>query len=127
MNNVTLIGRLTRDIDLRTVGTKETSVIRNTLAVRRDKENSDFVPIVIWGKAAETVSNYCAKGSLLGVEGSIRTGSYDNKDGQKVYTTEVHSMRIHLIGSNNSNQNNNVNSNEFEGFAEPIDDGEIPF
>lgn len=130
MNNVILTGNLVKECELKYTSGKGTAVLKNTLAVRRDKDNTDFINIVVWGKAAETVCQYCSKGSKIGVEGSIRTGSYDNKEGKKVYTTEVHSMRIELLGQKADNQADNNKSNKQENdfdLENGVDDQDLPF
>lgn len=94
MNVVSLVGRLTRDVELRYTPSG-TAFGRFTLAVNRRVPNqngvreADFISCVIWNKAAENLANYTRKGSLIGVQGRIQTGSYDNQQGQKVYTTDV--------------------------------------
>lgn len=94
INRVVLVGRLTRDPDLRTTGSG-ISVATFTLAVDRQYSNAqgergaDFISCVIWRKAAENFCNFTNKGSLVGIDGRIQTRSYDNKDGQRVYVTEV--------------------------------------
>ncbi|NRO36569.1 single-stranded DNA-binding protein [Lactobacillus helveticus] len=94
INRVILVGRLTRDPELRTTGSK-ISVATFTLAVDRQFTNSqgergaDFISCVIWRKSAENFCNFTSKGSLVGIDGRIQTRSYDNKDGQRVYVTEV--------------------------------------
>lgn len=108
MNNVSLLGRLTRDPDLRYTQSGD-AVCRFTLAVDRglsrekrqeleanNQQTADFISITAWGKTAELVANYLSKGRQVAVEGSIRTGSYE-KDGQRVYTTDVRANRIHFI------------------------------
>ena len=93
MNRVELIGRLTRDPELRYTGSN-IATTRFTLAVNRPfqsqngEQGTDFINIVVWRKQAENVKKYCSKGSLVAVEGRIQTGSYE-KDGQRVYTTDV--------------------------------------
>lgn len=95
LNNVILMGRLTRDVDLRYSQGSNTAVGRFTLAVDRDYQKegeervADFINCVSFGKTAEFIDKHFTKGSMLAVVGSIQTGSYDNKDGQKVYYTEV--------------------------------------
>ena len=95
MNKVVLIGRLTRDPDVRyTAGDNSTAVARYTLAVdrrfrREGDASADFVPCVAFGRAAEFVEKYFRQGIKIAVVGRIQTGSYTNKDGQKVYTTDV--------------------------------------
>lgn len=92
MNKVILMGRLTRDADVRQAG--ETKVARYTLAVdrrfkREGEQTADFIGCVCFGKSAEFIEKYCKQGTKLVVEGRIQTGSYTNKDGVKVYTTDV--------------------------------------
>lgn len=94
INRVVLVGRLTRDPDLRTTGSG-ISVVSFTLAVDRQWVNSqgerdtDFINCVVWRKAAENFANFTSKGSLVGIDGRLQTRSYENKDGQRVYVTEV--------------------------------------
>lgn len=99
MNKVILMGRLTRDPDIRsTAGDRPMTIARYTIAVdrrmRRDAANNnqqtaDFISCVAFGKTAEFIEKYCFKGTKLVVSGRIQTGSYTNKEGQKVYTTDV--------------------------------------
>ena len=95
MNKVIEIGRLTRDPDIRYSGTdNQMAVARYTLAVDRrfkkdNEQGADFINCVAFGKAAEFAEKYLRKGTKILVEGRIQTGSYTNKDGQKVYTTDV--------------------------------------
>ncbi|MBQ6967506.1 MAG: single-stranded DNA-binding protein [Lachnospiraceae bacterium] len=96
MNVVVLVGRLTRDPDIRqSQGENQTVVARYTLAVDRrfsrnnSEQNADFISMVSFGKTAEFIEKYVKKGTKLVVRGRIQTGSYTNKDGQKVYTTDV--------------------------------------
>ncbi len=94
INRVVLVGRLTRDPELRTTGSG-ISVASFTLAVDRQYTNSqgergaDFISCVIWRKAAENFCNFTSKGSLVGIDGRIQTRTYDDKDGKRVYVTEV--------------------------------------
>ena len=97
MNNVTLMGRLTRDPDIRYAAAREgenQAVARYTLAVdrrfKRDGDNTaDFITCVAFGRKAEFAEKYLRKGTKIALQGRIQTGSYTNKDGQKVYTTDV--------------------------------------
>lgn len=95
MNNVVLMGRLTKDPDIRySQGDNALCIARYTLAVdRRYKKDgeptADFIPCVAFGKSAEFAEKYYHKGIKIAVSGRIQTGSYTNKDGQKVYTTDV--------------------------------------
>ena len=94
INRVVLIGRLTRDPELRRTPQGD-AVTSFTLAVNRNytdkdgQQQADFINCVVWKKSAENVEKYCSKGSLVGVEGRIQTRSYDNSQGQKVYVVEV--------------------------------------
>jgi len=106
INNVSLTGRLTRDIDLRYTQSG-TAVGTFTLAVdrqyKRDGEpTADFINCVIWRKSAENFANFTRKGSLVGVEGHIQTRTYDKKDGTKVYVTEVVVENFALLESKNA-------------------------
>ena len=98
MNRVILMGRLTRDPEVRyTTGDNQMAIARYTLAVDRrftrggnnDGNNADFIPCVVFGKSAEFTERYLKKGTKIAVTGRIQTGSYTNRDGVKVYTTEV--------------------------------------
>ena len=91
MNKVILCGRLTRDPEVRySSGENQTAVARYTLAVdRRDEQTADFINCVVFGRGAEFAENYLHQGTKIIAEGRIQTGSYTNKDGQRVYTTDV--------------------------------------
>jgi single-strand DNA-binding protein len=103
MNSVVLIGRLTRDPELSYTPNTQTAVARFTVAVDRpvskDRERqADFIRITVFGKQAETVDRYLAKGRQVAVHGRIETGSYKNKDGMTVYTTDVIADRVEFLG-----------------------------
>lgn len=91
MNKVIIMGRLTRDPEIRyTKGAESIAVGKYTIAVDRKREQAaDFIPIAVFGKGAEFAERYLHKGMKILVTGRIQTGSYTNKDGVKVYTTEV--------------------------------------
>lgn len=109
INNVVLVGRLTKDPDLRYTNSG-TAVATFTLAVNRNFTNqngqreADFVNCVIWRKAAETLANYGKKGTLIGVTGRIQTRSYDNQQGQRVFVTEVVAENFQLLESRATNE-----------------------
>lgn len=104
INNVVLVGRLTKDPDLRFTSSGS-AVATFTLAVNRNFTNhsgnreADFISCVIWRKPAETLANYARKGTLLGVTGRIQTRSYENQQGQRVYVTEVVCENFQLLES----------------------------
>lgn len=137
MNNVILKGRLTKDPEIRTNGDK--SVARLTVAVNRrgvnGQNDSDFIPCVAFGKTAETMSKYLAKGREVVIRGNIRTGSYTNKDGQKVYTTDVWVDEFEFCGSKNdapAPSSNNApapatNSDGFMHIPDGVGDEGLPF
>lgn len=102
MNSVNLVGRMTKDIVLKEYdkNKKETGLIgRFTMAVNRNKEHTDFISCVCFDGTAEVIDQYMKKGSLIGISGSIQTGSYKNKDGNTIYTTEVLVSRIDFCES----------------------------
>ena len=116
MNKVILMGRLTRDPEVRyTQGENSMAIARYTLAVDRrftrnrdnsgDQQTADFISCVAFGKSGEFVEKYCHKGTKLVVTGRIQTGSYTNKEGQKVYTTEVVAEDQEFAESKSASQN----------------------
>lgn len=127
MNKVVLIGRLTKDPDLKYTPGAGKSVCTFTLAVDRrvqkDKEKeADFIPIVIWGKQAESTANYMSKGKLMGVSGRIQTRSYDAKDGTKRYITEVVADEVQFLewAKKQENTETQVLSEEEYGSETPF-------
>lgn len=137
MNKVILIGRLTKDPELKYAAGSCTAVCRFNMAVTRPfkKDEIDFINCVAFGKTGETIAQYLTKGRQVAIAGRIQTGSYDAQDGSKRYTTDVVIENFEFIGSagggnssNNSNENNQWNAPEDMGFTEiPVDDGEMPF
>lgn len=101
MNQVILIGRLTRDPELVYTPGNQTAVTRFSIAVdRRDKEKTaDFIRITVFGKQAENCDRYLHKGKQVAVNGRIQTGSYKNKEGQTIYTTDVIANNVEFLGS----------------------------
>lgn len=102
MNSVNLTGRLTKDPDLRYTP-NGVAVASMTLAVNRPFENAqgereaDFIRIISWRKTAETMANHLTKGSLIAVEGRIQTGSYEDEEGNTVWTTDVQVNAFHFL------------------------------
>lgn len=101
MNNVCLMGRLVKDPNMVEYGKGKDAGLsaRITVAVQRDKDNADFISCVAFGKTAELIDTYFVKGSRIALEGRIQTGSYEDKDGNKRYTTDVVISRIHFCDS----------------------------
>lgn len=118
LNRAILTGRLTRDPELRYT-TSGTAVVQATIAVDRQFKNqqgereADFINLVIWRKAAENFANFTHKGSLVGIDGRIQTRTYENKQGQRVYVTEINVDSFSLLEprqDNNQQSNNNYSS-----------------
>ena len=109
MNKVFLIGRLTREVELRYTGSNIPAATF-TLAVNRNFTNqagekeADFINIVVWRKAAENCKNYLTKGSQVAIEGRIQTRNYDGQDGKKVYVTEVVADNVEFLSTKPSGQ-----------------------
>lgn len=137
MNKVVLIGRMVADPELNFQANSGMAICRFRLAVTRPfkKDETDFINCIAFNKRAETIAQYLTKGRQLAVTGSIRTGSYDAKDGTKRYTTDIVVDSFEFIGSSKSNDNqgsNGFNQDNFGGmnFEEdmmPVDDGDMPF
>ena len=148
MNKVVLIGRLTKDPELRFTPGSGAAVTTLTLAVdkyntKTGQKEADFVPVVVWGKQAESTANYMSKGSQMAISGRIQTRSYEAKDGTKRYVTEVVATEVQFLSKGNASGNagtNFSNSNEysapsndvfgggnFEEDITPVDDGDMPF
>lgn len=134
MNKVFLIGRLTRDPELRYTGSN-IPVATFSLAVNRNFSNqagereADFINIVVWRKQAENVKNYLAQGSQVAIDGRIQTRSYDGNDGQKRYVTEVVADNVEFLGSKNSSttSNNTTTSTQSSNAGPtPYDFGATP-
>lgn len=102
INQVTLVGRLTRDPELKKT-TEGIAVTQITLAVNRHFRNhngeieADFVQCILWRNAAENTSKYCRKGALIGITGRLQTRNYDNKEGKRVYVTEVVAETVRFL------------------------------
>ncbi len=140
INKVIIIGRLTRDPELKFLAGNGTAVSTFTLAVDKNlskdkrqefeqqgKPTADFLRTVVWGKQAENCANYLAKGRLTAVEGRIETRSYDNAEGQRVYITEVIAERVQFLEFGDKKQSNKNDNNNYEDGFVPVDDEDIPF
>lgn len=120
INNVVLVGRLTKDPDLRYTANGQATA-NFTLAVNRSYKNAngqydaDFINVVIWRKPAETLAQYAKKGTLLGVTGRIQTRNYENQQGQRVYVTEVVCENFQLLESRASSERRQTTDQSFGG------------
>ena len=151
MNKVILIGRLARDSDERTSG-EGRMVLRNSLAVDRrfksqgeGQATADFIPIVAFGKTAEFISNYFSKGKKIAIVGRIQTGSYENAEGRKIYTTDVIVEEVEFVESkraeseqyeysapaapatSKASQTNDAPAESADGYFPIDDDDDLPF
>lgn len=111
MNKVILIGRLTKDVELRYTQTNNTAVASFSLAVNRkfvkpgEERQADFFNIIVWNKLAENISKYLFKGNQVAISGRLETRSWDDPNGQKHYVTEVIAEEIDFIGNKNKQNN----------------------
>ncbi len=128
MNKAILVGRLTKDPELRNSGEK--SVVKFSIAINRNYKNergeydADFINCIAFGKTSEFIAKYFQKGNLIGITGRIQTGSYKNRDGVKVYTTDVMVESTEFINGKKSDDSSKSYSNNERD--EP-DDDEYPF
>ncbi len=147
INRVVLVGRITKDPELRRTSSG-TAVVSFTLAVDnrfapKDAENkADFISCIAWNNAAEVLEKYVKKGALLGVDGRLQTRNYDDKDGKKVYVTEVVCESLRMLDSKGSRDDNfisnieayeptnkkqNASAPEEETIGFDISDEDLPF
>ena len=133
MNLVALTGNIATDIELRQVG--DTVVTSINLAVRDNfkKDTTHFIRMEAWGKTAELLSQYCAKGSKIGVEGSLKVDKFQDKEGNNREVTKVNANRIEFLDSKNSNSNNQQSEPRYEQgqIAQPrnaaVTEDQLPF
>ncbi|WP_411955130.1 single-stranded DNA-binding protein [Alkalibacillus sp. S2W] len=149
LNRSVLVGRLTKDPDLRYTN-NGVAVANFIIAVNRPfkkqdgEQEADFINCVIWRKPAENLASYMSKGSMVGVDGRIQTRSYDNQEGKRIFITEVVAESVQFLESKQSNQNqvnnpqqskqstqsqNESSKQSLEEAGEPVDlqDDDLPF
>ena len=132
LNRVVLVGRLTRDPDLRYTTNGGVAVVRFTVAVNRRFTNqqgereADFINIVAWRNLAENCGNYLRKGSLVAVEGRIQTRSYENQEGRTVYVTEVVADDVRFLSIPRGDQEESAGSDPFLEDIE-LDGNDLPW
>ena len=134
MNQVILIGRLTRDPELRYIAGSGTPVAQFGIAVDREfvgkdgKKETDFIDIQVWGKSAENCTNYIGKGSLVGIQGSLRIDNYKNEAGENRRAVRVNATRVQFLDNRkNNSQQQFVPVGLDTGEFDAINDPEIPF
>ena len=132
MNAVVLVGRTTKDIELRRTGSG-TAVASFTLAVNRDfrtqdGQEADFINCVAWKKTAELLEQYVHKGDRIAVSGSIRTRNYEDNHGKKVYVTEVLANQVEFLETKKNSEQSNYNNNSYgHTDLDNFNDTELPF
>lgn len=134
MNLVAIVGRLTKDPELKYLQ-NGTPVTRFTVAVQRNFKNqngeydADFINVTVWRKLAELVAQYTSKGSLVALEGRLQVSSYDNQEGRKVWTTEVVADNVRFLDSKKKEQQDDQ-GDPFQKIGKPIDldaEMDLPF
>jgi single-strand DNA-binding protein len=135
VNCVALIGRLTRDPEVRYIPETQMAVATFSIAIDRvskagKEKQADFPRITVFGKQAENCEKYITKGRLVGIQGRLQTGSYKNKDGATVYTTEVVAERVEFLDwgekGGSLSHGSSAGSNIPEGF-QALEDDDVPF
>ena len=133
MNRIILMGRLTKDAELTYTQSNNTAVCKYSLAVERkfvkqgEERQADFINCVSWGKTAEFVSKYFAKGLRVAVEGRIQTRSWEDAEGKKHYATEVIAENVYFADGKREGNNNSSSTGEFNGVDDPDNMDELPF
>lgn len=143
LNNVVLVGRITKDPELRYIPGTGTAVASSSIAIDRDftkkdgSKDTDFIPFEIMGKPAEFVANYCGKGTLIAIQGSIRVDQYQTQSGEKRNFTKVAARHIQKLEGNKEKQvQQGQQNNSFGNFEpagqgqqgfQPVDDSDVPF
>ena len=128
MNSVVLIGRLTKSPEVRYISENQTAVATFSVAINRGKDKNgqdrgtDFPRVTVFGRQAENCERFLDKGRLVGIQGRLQTGSYKDKDGKTVYTTDVIADRVEFLEFGDKSENNEIPS----GFR-AINDDETPF
>lgn len=140
INNVVLVGRMTRDAELRYTPQNK-AVATFTLAVNRNFKNqngereADFINCIIWNQPAENLANWAKKGTLIGVTGRIQTRNYENQQGQRVYVTEVMANNFQMLesrkdqhgGQSQGSYQDGGQSSYGDGYPTDISDDDLPF
>lgn len=132
LNKVALVGRLTRDPEVRYTANNQTPVAKFTLAVsrtfkREGQPEADFLPIVVWGKQAENCGKYISKGRLVAVSGRIETRSWDDQDGKRHYATEVIADGVDFLDKSSDVRQGGSNDS-FNNDFHPVDgEDDLPF
>lgn len=140
MNNVILIGRLTKDVELRYTQSSNATYARFTIAVDRQmskekkqeaeengQQTADFINIVVWGKQAENCQRYLQKGRNVAIQGRLQSGSYTAQDGTRKFVTEVWAERVQFIEWGEKKEDNTQPFGQFDEISFETTDEDIPF
>ena len=129
MNNVSLVGRLTRDPEIKTTNSGSTYARFSIAVDRRGKDaGTDFINIVAFGKTSEFIERYFRKGQRIGINGRIQTGSYEGKDGKKVYTFDVIAENVEFVESKSASASATpANADGFVNIPDGVEDDGLPF
>ena len=129
MNNVSLVGRLTRDPEIKTTNSGSTYARFSIAVDRRGKDaGTDFINIVAFGKTSEFIERYFRKGQRIGINGRIQTGSYEGKDGKKVYTFDVIAENVEFVESKSASASATpANADGFVNIPDDVEDPGLPF
>ena len=126
MNRIELTGRITYDLELRATASGK-DVCDFTLAIRRDENNTDFIPCTVWGTSASTLCKYCNKGDLIAVEGSLQSHSYE-KDNKKLTKYTVLANRIEFLNLKNTKKDEKVEEEDLNfDINQELEDDDLPF
>ena len=126
LNQVSLHGRLAKDPELRHTQNSK-AVASFTLAVDGYGDKTDFINCIAWGKTAETMQKFLAKGSEVVASGRISTRNYENKEGKKVYVTEVNVQQFDFCGSKKQGEQAGESATQQDGFIPVASDDDLPF
>ena len=129
MNSVSLVGRLTRDPEIKTTNSGSTYARFSIAVDRRGKDaGTDFINIVAFGKTSEFIERYFRKGQRIGINGRIQTGSYEGKDGKKVYTFDVIAENVEFVESKSASSSATpANADGFVNIPDGVEDPGLPF
>ena len=129
MNNVSLVGRLTRDPEIKTTNSGSTYARFSIAVDRRGKDaGTDFINIVAFGKTSEFIERYFRKGQRISINGRIQTGSYEGKDGKKVYTFDVIAENVEFVESKSASASATpANADGFVNIPDGVEDPGLPF
>lgn len=134
LNKVALVGRLTKDPEVRYTADNQTPIAKFTIAVdrtfkREGQPSADFIPIIVFGKSAENCGKFITKGRLVAVSGRIQTRSWDDQDGKRHYATEVIADEVDFLdrGSDAKGQGNLGGSEDYNDFHPAEEEDDLPF